>query len=189
MTLITWYRTIFGPAFSPIVGGYVDQYLGWRWIFYVSAIIGGVVTVVDLLFLRETLYQPTDPLQEKTKPTTYRQKLAHLKFNPVSALYIMGWWLMLSPLVLYQPCLVFGMINVSHICLTLSFVYVYCLIIAQEYQVARASRCLVDIYANLDCIWLLLLYGDNPSYYLRVSLWLWHRFTWLIVLDWWCWQH
>ncbi|KAI7887394.1 MFS general substrate transporter [Lichtheimia hyalospora FSU 10163] len=82
--------TIFGPAFSPIVGGYVDQYLGWRWIFYVSAMIGGVVTVVDLFFLRETLYQPVDPLQEKIKPTTYRQKLARLKFNPLKSIRLLG---------------------------------------------------------------------------------------------------
>lgn len=53
--------------------------------------IGGVVTVVDFFFLRETLYRPTDPLQEKIKPTTFRQKLVRLKFNPVSALCIMAY--------------------------------------------------------------------------------------------------
>lgn len=52
------------------------------------------------------------------------------------------------------------------------FIYIHRLIIAQEYQVARATGCLFDLYANLDCIWLLLLHGDDPSHYLRDQLWL-----------------
>lgn len=78
----TGIRTIIGPAFSPLVGGYVDQYLGWRWIFYLSTMIGGVILIANLLFMRETLHRPQQEDQEKNK--SIRERLARLKFNPVS---------------------------------------------------------------------------------------------------------
>jgi multidrug resistance protein len=34
-----------GPAVSPLVGSYVNDVLGWRWIFWLTEIMGGVCTV------------------------------------------------------------------------------------------------------------------------------------------------
>lgn len=45
-----------GAHVAPIVGGLVGQFLGWRWIFKLAAIMDGVVFVVIFFGLPETLY-------------------------------------------------------------------------------------------------------------------------------------
>ncbi|KAI9302951.1 major facilitator superfamily domain-containing protein [Cunninghamella echinulata] len=72
---------VLGPSFGPLVGGYVNQYAGWRWIFYILTIIGGVVTLLNIFFLKETLY--IDPNVEKPKG------IAKFKFNPFTSLNIL----------------------------------------------------------------------------------------------------
>lgn len=76
------FSTILGPAVAPIVGGYIDQYLGWRWIFYIKTIMGGVLIVLNFIFLKETLYTPNS--KKLAPPANFRERLARLKFNPVS---------------------------------------------------------------------------------------------------------
>ncbi|PRT52693.1 putative transporter C36.03c [Wickerhamiella sorbophila] len=47
-----------GPFLAPVVGGYiVNSYLGWRWVFYISGILSGFVTLLMALFGPET-YHP-----------------------------------------------------------------------------------------------------------------------------------
>ncbi|KAB8336668.1 hypothetical protein FH972_020979 [Carpinus fangiana] len=46
-----------GPVLGPIIGGYLTQCLGWRWVFYLLAIIVGVLTVSSGFLMRET-YAP-----------------------------------------------------------------------------------------------------------------------------------
>ncbi|TVY65820.1 MFS transporter prlG [Fusarium oxysporum f. sp. cubense] len=48
---------IMGPTIGPIAGGFVSQYIGWRWVFYTLAITWGVILVPALIFMRET-YSP-----------------------------------------------------------------------------------------------------------------------------------
>ncbi|OCL05615.1 MFS general substrate transporter [Glonium stellatum] len=48
---------LFGPVIGPIAGGYLNEAAGWRWIFWTLAIIGGVLTTLGILLLRET-YAP-----------------------------------------------------------------------------------------------------------------------------------
>lgn len=45
-----------GAHIAPIVGGLAGQFLGWRWIFKLATIMDGVVFVVILFGLPETLY-------------------------------------------------------------------------------------------------------------------------------------
>ncbi|KAK5074222.1 hypothetical protein LTR64_006632 [Lithohypha guttulata] len=48
---------LFGPALGPIVGGYLSEYVGWRWNFHLLAIWTAVMFVLCLFLLPET-YPP-----------------------------------------------------------------------------------------------------------------------------------
>ena len=52
-----------GPVIAPTLGGFIVEYLSWRWIFWVVLIIGGAVYLSMVVFLPET-YQ-SKLLQDK----------------------------------------------------------------------------------------------------------------------------
>jgi multidrug resistance protein len=54
-----------GPAIGPIIGGFLGEAKGWRWIFWLQAIVAGVVLVLGTIILRES-YAPV-LLERKTK--------------------------------------------------------------------------------------------------------------------------
>ncbi|KAJ5814516.1 hypothetical protein N7474_006293 [Penicillium riverlandense] len=62
-----------GPHIAPIAGGYITQRLGWRWCFWVPAIFQGVVFILSILTLPETLYVNDDTNRLKNK--SYRGRL------------------------------------------------------------------------------------------------------------------
>lgn len=49
---------------GPVAGGFLSQSKGWRWVFWVLAMVSGTFTILSLIFMRET-YGPTI-LQKKT---------------------------------------------------------------------------------------------------------------------------
>jgi multidrug resistance protein len=46
-----------GPAISPTAGSYLNAAKGWRWVFYLTAILGVIGTVLNMVCLSET-YEP-----------------------------------------------------------------------------------------------------------------------------------
>lgn len=48
------FSAIFSTIAAPAYSGYIDQYLGWRWIQYIHIIFSGVVFLFEAAFLRES---------------------------------------------------------------------------------------------------------------------------------------
>ena len=59
LAITVFSMTVFsGPLLAPFIGGFiVESHLGWRWTEWLTAIMGFVAFIVDLLFLEET-YPP-----------------------------------------------------------------------------------------------------------------------------------
>lgn len=56
---------VLGPAIGPVAGGFLALVAGWRWTFWLMAIASGAMSVVAILFVRETY--PYVLLERKTK--------------------------------------------------------------------------------------------------------------------------
>ncbi|KAI1318225.1 general substrate transporter [Xylariaceae sp. FL0255] len=48
---------LLGPSIGPIIGGYLIKRAGWRWVFWLIAIVAGVACVLCAVFFKET-YAP-----------------------------------------------------------------------------------------------------------------------------------
>ncbi|KAJ0299133.1 hypothetical protein COL516b_009385 [Colletotrichum fioriniae] len=48
---------LLGPSIGPVAGGYLIQAAGWRWVYWLLAILGGVCSILALMIMRET-YAP-----------------------------------------------------------------------------------------------------------------------------------
>lgn len=47
---------IFGPIIGPILGGWITDHFGWRWIFYINLPIGILATILALIFVFDPTY-------------------------------------------------------------------------------------------------------------------------------------
>ncbi|CZS91655.1 related to multidrug resistant protein [Rhynchosporium graminicola] len=73
--------TLLGPTVGPVIGGYVAEALGWRWIFWSISIVIGGVTILAFAVLQETyppvlLERKAAKLRKETGNPGYRSKLA-----------------------------------------------------------------------------------------------------------------
>lgn len=71
---------LLGPIIGPVVGGVTTDALGWRWVFWIIAIISGVLSSVFLVFSGETyapviLERRTRRLRKETGNPRLRSKL------------------------------------------------------------------------------------------------------------------
>ncbi|KAF2095729.1 cycloheximide resistance protein [Rhizodiscina lignyota] len=72
---------ILGPVVGPIAGGFLAEAKGWRWEFWVLAMVGGTATTGAFLILRETfapvvLEKKADQLRKSTGNPLYHSILA-----------------------------------------------------------------------------------------------------------------
>jgi len=71
---------LIGPVVGPVAGGFLGVAAGWRWVFWVITIAGGVTAAFSITFQRET-YEPillqglTDKLKKETGNEGLRSKL------------------------------------------------------------------------------------------------------------------
>ncbi|KAL8790924.1 MAG: hypothetical protein Q9213_000349 [Squamulea squamosa] len=71
-----------GPVLGPVIGGFLAASKGWRWTFWLLAILGGAIEAATLMVMRETspkilLERKTARLRVSTRNTDLRSKLAH----------------------------------------------------------------------------------------------------------------
>ncbi|CAG8735098.1 22113_t:CDS:2, partial [Dentiscutata erythropus] len=96
-----------GPFLATIFSGFIAQYLGWRWIFWILAIFGGVILFLILFFLPETFN--ADSL--KSNPIS--------KFNPISPLKLFKYPNI--TLVIIYICISTLLIHIQNISIPINF--------------------------------------------------------------------
>ncbi|KFA68964.1 hypothetical protein S40285_07005 [Stachybotrys chlorohalonatus IBT 40285] len=70
-----------GPAIGPIAGGYLAQYMNWRWIFWVVSIADAGVQVLAFLFLSETYAPKILHVKAKRLRTTTGNHSLHTEYD------------------------------------------------------------------------------------------------------------
>ncbi|KAK1676631.1 major facilitator superfamily domain-containing protein [Colletotrichum godetiae] len=71
---------LLGPIIGPVAGGFLADAAGWRWVFWLIVIVSGVLSIVMLVFSRETyapiiLDRKVKRLQKETGNPLLRSKL------------------------------------------------------------------------------------------------------------------
>lgn len=72
---------LLGPTIGPVIGGFLAEAKGWRWTFWVLAILAGFITIASFVGLRETypgvvLERKAARLRKETGNLELRSKLA-----------------------------------------------------------------------------------------------------------------
>ncbi|OUM54551.1 hypothetical protein BVG19_g3956 [[Candida] boidinii] len=103
--------TLIGQGLAPFIGAVIDTWLGWRGIFWFSALVDGIVFLACFIFLPETKRSivgnmsarplklinksPIVMLQNKrlidTSRSTVEVSVTKKKFNPLETLYLLGY--------------------------------------------------------------------------------------------------
>ncbi|KAI9319551.1 major facilitator superfamily domain-containing protein [Zopfochytrium polystomum] len=78
-------QKLLGPVVGPVAGGLIAQYVGWRWMFVLLAVVGAAVWLAIFFFLPETLRSRTG---NGTRPSPHQQQPGAKKpgFNPLAPL-------------------------------------------------------------------------------------------------------
>src|SRR5271170_2324488 len=77
-TALSWFLsgTLIGPAFGPFIGGIIVTFKSWRVIFWLQAALGGLATILLILFLPETIPEKRiDSLKSLSKVAKTRRIL------------------------------------------------------------------------------------------------------------------
>jgi len=72
-----------GPAVGPILGGVMTDYIGWKSIFWLLAIISLISFVMIFIFLPETKIPPPPGVEEPKKSLNPVKPLAYLRFKNI----------------------------------------------------------------------------------------------------------
>ncbi|KAJ8125894.1 hypothetical protein O1611_g7743 [Lasiodiplodia mahajangana] len=77
---------LLGPIVGPVIGGFLVEAKGWRWAFWLVAIVGGAFTLAGFFILQESyspvlLERKARKLRESTGNNAYRSKLDSGKSN------------------------------------------------------------------------------------------------------------
>ncbi|CAG8803604.1 17718_t:CDS:2, partial [Gigaspora margarita] len=98
---------IYNPH-ATMFGGFIAQYLGWRWIFWILAIFGGALLSLILFFLPET-FNANNSLKSNQS----------LRFNPIAPLKLFKYPNI--ALVIIYICISTSLIHIQHISIPTNF--------------------------------------------------------------------
>jgi len=96
---------------APVIGGYVGQFLGWRWVFWLAAIAEGICELAFIFFFRESykvsiLEKKASRLRKQNKDPLYQSIYASTSGASTSRLLLQALirpikMLIFSPIVLF----------------------------------------------------------------------------------------
>jgi len=69
-----------GPAISPTAGSYLNAAKGWRWVFYLTGILGGAGTLLSMICMSETY----EPVLLRRKAARLREQTGNIKLRAKS---------------------------------------------------------------------------------------------------------
>ncbi|KAL8988561.1 MAG: hypothetical protein Q9177_002386 [Variospora cf. flavescens] len=163
---------IMGPVIGPVAGGYLAQAKGWRWVFWLIAIVAGAITLFSFIFLRETyppilLERKAKKLRSETNNNNLRGKytsdlppLTLFKraiFRPLKLLF-------LSPIVLALStfmAVVYGYLYLLFTTLTVVF--------ESSYGFSFGSIGLTFLGIGIGCLFGLFIFGGVSDRILKAK--------------------
>lgn len=116
------------PAVSPVIGGFIAYYLGWRADFVLMGVFAATIFVLSLKYIPETLaHKDRKPLKIKTIFTTYiailfEKKFIYYAIAPCSAYIAFFAYIAQSPFIFHAQGFNEKVIGLFYITLSISYV-------------------------------------------------------------------
>ncbi|KAI9150848.1 Efflux pump radE [Paramyrothecium foliicola] len=161
---------LLGPCIGPVIGGYVVENLGWRWVYWILAIVGGALGILGVAFMQET-YAPTllerkaRRLRKETGNDALRADMDTRSFGLIKLAIIRPMKLLFTtPLVTLIALYVgisFGILNL----LTATFAFVY----ADQYHFGEATLGLTFLPAGIGMMIAVVGFGYVADYLVAVD--------------------
>lgn len=76
---VYWLLPLLAPAVGPIIGGFIDQYTTWRWMFWSTSIFQGFMSLVSLVAYHETYV----PLILGRRASKLRRETGDVRYHTV----------------------------------------------------------------------------------------------------------
>jgi multidrug resistance protein len=155
-----------GPILGPIVGGYFSEAKGWRWIFWLQAMISGVLTLLGCIFLKETyaaviLEKKAAALRKSTGNQDLRsalhdglspkQRISQAVTRPLKMLF-------LSPIVLILSIYVTFLFGMTYL-----FIATFPRVFTQQYGFSTGSTGLAYLGLGLGMIFGMAIAGKGSD--------------------------